>query len=747
MNTLHALSLADNYLSAPQANDLIQLLEAAQPQVLSMLFQQVPLAGGGVALHWAQPDQYLAAGPDGELRVQAAAPEQLQDAGRNQAYAFELKPDGGAQYYLRNRDGRFVGGPDGLRLPGPALPEPARLQLHEVNLDFSQLHNACGTDHAHTHPRRPQWEEETHADIVGWAFDVFANHTNHPEADYLYKTFGTYGGGGAIPRRSALMNKLLEGLRDADIKPEYAGAILGTNLYYSHFYNPESKANFIDTYRSLFSLLIPNAVLNQFAYVTAFSEAMRYAQEAAHLFALHPNPNDQQPRLDAAYKLGLALHYVSDLSQPMHAANMINWPGLDWRHSNFEQCAEQSGVHERYQLPVAGTGWHVINPDEQEFAAHSMPQLLDRLAQKSLAVFRNVAAPIMHAADRVHYRKDNPFREETVAPILREGVPLGQRASAAFLLLWSRLGAGLRWDMGKDMPCHSPWAPSFFQVGAQTWAVIADQDARDTRFCLMNRSSSAAGVRYSPGESFVHSYSNCFEVPSVATHGYDVVMAWHARDSRSLWTAYTITGELTSAVGWQHINLPDARIKDNTSPSVVFYAGQFWMLWADYGHCYPSGEGIYCASFDTGSRSWSAARKIPGISTERSLTVAIQNNLLWMAWPGLRSDEGIFWATTTDLQYWSQQRQTPFVTGSGPGLGCLNSTMYLFWRAPNNEVHYSRYDNNAGQWSFPPMPVALSGVSSHQDVRVTTLDNRLLVGWNDSWWPHYLEVSDAYLPS
>ncbi|WP_151087953.1 phospholipase C/P1 nuclease family protein [Hymenobacter baengnokdamensis] len=744
MVSLNSLSLDGKYLIPLAENQPLVLLGNTQTPLISGSLQQVPLAGGGVALRWLRHNYYLRADTSGELRGKSVSEIELLDAGRNQAYAFFLEPKGNNLYRLKNRDGRVLGEPNGLRISGQALSESTSLLLTEFTVDFSQVHSACGLDHR-PHSRRPQWDKDTHADVVGWAFEVFGALTNHPEAKRLHDLFGGYA---EESKRNDLMKRLLAGLEEADTKPEYSGVLAGTLIFYKHFYNPETKVNYLGELnwflKAVFELLTDRNV-NELSKQTAYSEALRYAQEAATLFARYPD--DHQQHLEAAYKLGLALHYVSDLSQPMHAGNMINLPIVyhagysppDWRHANFELCAEKQEVRDHYLIQQGQASWDTVNPDNQEFAAPDMSSLLDKLARKSLSIYRETLKPIMdQVVDRnlTHWVKDHPFDEATVAPILRQALPLGQRASAAFLLLWSRLGAGLVWSPKHDLPCHSGWAPDFFRHGSKTWAVIADQDAHDTRYYSLDG-----------GHNFVRGGTNCFESPSVASNGQELVVAWHAHSSMSLWTGYARCTELDANTNWEHINLSDARIKDYTSPKVIYFNNQFWMIWADYGHCLHAegdSDGIWCASFDTGRRAWNTPRKIPGISTTHTPALTIQGNQLWMAWTGLHSAEGIFWATTTDLEVWSVQQQTVFVTGSGPGLGCLQSYPYLFWRAPNNEVHYSVYDYKTSKWSFPPAPVVTTNVSSHQDIRTATIGTELLVGWNDAWWPHYLTLHDSY---
>ncbi len=41
----------------------------------------------------------------------------------------------------------------------------------------------------------------------------------------------------------------------------------------------------------------------------------------------------------SGYYLGLAIHYLEDLTQPMHCGVFANWPPFDWRHANYEAWA------------------------------------------------------------------------------------------------------------------------------------------------------------------------------------------------------------------------------------------------------------------------------------------------------------------------------------------------------------------------------------------------------------------------
>src|SRR4029079_7506731 len=100
-----------------------------------------------------------------------------------------------------------------------------------------------------------------------------------------------------------------QGLFDADFRHEFnhgsfdlqPGAAVSTIAlsganWKSHFFDPDTRAN-----------------TKGERDPTAFTEALRHLQSARALIA------KDEPA--ACYELGLSLHYLTDLTQPMHAAN------------------------------------------------------------------------------------------------------------------------------------------------------------------------------------------------------------------------------------------------------------------------------------------------------------------------------------------------------------------------------------------------------------------------------------------
>lgn len=169
--------------------------------------------------------------------------------------------------------------------------------------------------------------ESTHLWIVNHAIGVLAKHTDDPVA----------------ARMSALLDDATcraswqQGLLDADFKAAYnngrhdmpthpsdAQVALAGATWESHFYDP-------DTGRNYKGAVAP----------TARTEAKLHLDRA-----IEGNVADRDP--DGCYELGLALHYYTDLTQPMHASNFTALDRPSKLHSNLEGYSLE--IQDRYPL-------------------------------------------------------------------------------------------------------------------------------------------------------------------------------------------------------------------------------------------------------------------------------------------------------------------------------------------------------------------------------------------------------------
>jgi phospholipase C len=143
--------------------------------------------------------------------------------------------------------------------------------------------------------------QSTHLFIVDRALDILGHHLSDADAASAFNRLNT----------SACRSRWQQGLYDADHKVSY-------NNWYtwsSHFYDPSTGTNYLG-----------------FSSPVAYTEALTHLATAKSKLAVNDVKN-------GCYELGLSLHYATNITQPMHAANFAatDWP-LDL-HSHMEQRA------------------------------------------------------------------------------------------------------------------------------------------------------------------------------------------------------------------------------------------------------------------------------------------------------------------------------------------------------------------------------------------------------------------------
>jgi phospholipase C len=108
-----------------------------------------------------------------------------------------------------------------------------------------------------------------------------------------------------------------QGLYDADFLPAYNGVgKWGLPLYDGHFYNPDTGKNY----------------LGGKSHTALTQGALRFNNAVTKW-----KTNKTATNYDAGYQLGLSLHYLTDLTQPMHAANYTVASSFPWGyHTDFE---------------------------------------------------------------------------------------------------------------------------------------------------------------------------------------------------------------------------------------------------------------------------------------------------------------------------------------------------------------------------------------------------------------------------
>lgn len=219
----------------------------------------------------------------------------------------------------------------------------------------------------------PLWDDHTHARIVQVATDlIFKNHIGRNPVRALYALFS----------QKPFKDALLRGLYDADYVSTYTGL-----FYKFHFYHPKTGQNYMG--------FGENAVTMGAKYC---NEAIELGNELFRKSLRGQRPTDQE--YDACgYKLGIASHFITDLTQPMHSSNFANifadrFPIMnfsDWRHSGLENMTEELVVDDRYLDDAAAFSYDKFAPE-----GYGTPQsILHEAAIIANITFENVVRAMM----------------------------------------------------------------------------------------------------------------------------------------------------------------------------------------------------------------------------------------------------------------------------------------------------------------------------------------------------------------
>ena len=297
------------------------------------LFELTELGSGSVALRALRTGKYVSAYPETGLvanREEIGPAETFSPVqSENGTLAFQLS-DG--LHYLSVKPGSG----EALTANAVSVGPHERFSTEPVNLHLPDEDDGSPTEHSCCGPVRRAasslnsdegatvWADQSHQEIVGWALHVMRSGLT-PEAKEMLEWWD---------RGTDFSDALRQGLKDADHKDPWRGTFaLLSYMYNDHFYDPETQLNYMGQKSS--AVTEGRRYFNLSVY-----EAMRILKLGARATpALYAR---------AGYYLGLSLHFLTDLTQPMHAANFANvfaqsYPAPnvdDLRHKGFEEYAE-----------------------------------------------------------------------------------------------------------------------------------------------------------------------------------------------------------------------------------------------------------------------------------------------------------------------------------------------------------------------------------------------------------------------
>jgi hypothetical protein len=264
-------------------------------------------------------------------------------------------------------------------------------------------HSCCGVPHA---PRpadgaaAPNWNEIGHQRIVGMAIARLRTVTDvvdRGRAENLFRMFGGFGS----PGWNRFVQRVNDGLYDADNKFPY-----NCGLWLCHFYDPQD------------GLALSNPPM-----ATALEQCTYYAAKARDEYRAGRCD-------DAAYFLGIALHYLTDLTQPMHAANFGNMYSREWgvhpqdhRHSTFEEASDPRILRNPGPDPIV-----LAKPTTLEELTHNTAVTARRIFNNPM---RGILLWMWEQPDW------NKWRDADVDRLLAEAIPRAVKSAASFLALWT----------------------------------------------------------------------------------------------------------------------------------------------------------------------------------------------------------------------------------------------------------------------------------------------------------------------
>ncbi|MGI0531902.1 zinc dependent phospholipase C family protein [Bacillus pfraonensis] len=205
------------------------------------------------------------------------------------------------------------------------------------------------------------------------------------------------------------------GLYDADYLDEFNDGGTGTigidglirGGWKSHFYDPDTRKNYKEEEEP-----------------TALSQGDKYFKLAGEYF----KKGDQK---QAFYYLGVATHYFTDATQPMHAANFtaVDMSALKF-HSAFENYV--TTIQTQFEVKDDKGTYNLVDSNDPK-------QWIHETAKLAKAEIMNITNDNI----KTQYNKgNNALWQREVMPAVQRGLEKAQRNTAGFIHLWFKTYVG-----------------------------------------------------------------------------------------------------------------------------------------------------------------------------------------------------------------------------------------------------------------------------------------------------------------
>jgi hypothetical protein len=614
---------------------------------------------------------YWYVGPDKVLANRPAEPAELQSAEGRQRFGFRFESATNGQFYLRSGQGMEIVLDNNGRFIAQAGTGGALVDMATQDVDADDfLADRCSChppgDDAHGeggHERAVRWEDAQHRRLVENALAILGaqKFASLEGRQRVLKLFDNQ------DFRSAVF----KGLHDADYKFPYNDGIA---FFVSHFYDPDTRKNFL-------GLKSPTALASFVKYQLKSRSVLDYIDEqvkdspSGRNFAEHVK--------DAGYNLGLAMHFLTDLSQPMHAANFINFPP-DWRHSGFEKLADRIGA--RWNLAADAVDGKEIDLVALQFSKEE--DVAHALALKSKQIFKRWVSPLMErhvvrkAAPRGYvFIYNNEFTEEECGGIFAEALRNGQIAAVQALLLF-----GKKLPTSTSMPagtivrrdCWSNRDPALAFFSGSRHLFWANDD------CSIYHSCSDDGVVWREGQLTDAGNATTFR-PAAVDYAGRLYLFWHTNDGskRLHVSSVKASGDDIDNMRWEKGVALRPDIKAKGGPGVVRHNGVLHLFWiADDGS--NAIEHSEMRSADMIMGAWSAPRPIDGDARSPSAPAGCSvGEWMYLFWRANDSSKRIYWSRSRDARSWEAAKAINDHDSSSGGLSAaeIDGIPTVYWRA------------------------------------------------------------------
>ena len=380
------------------------------------------------ALRTSDTLEFLTVGKNGRLLLKAGK------LGSRQTFQLARSADTDTQFGFRlGTSGPFFGHTDDPGLTSTVTTtdfnSAARFTISPVEAEGIAApagHHACCCGPVHRHEKSHNhssesaeddggalWNDYTHFRIVELAVH-YLRHMENPTADAIFVS--------EIWDRG--YKKIAAGLKGADYWPIWMPD-LPKPMYYYHFFNPDTGGSYA----------WPGFVFPHHAV----SRGGETFDTSVSLYRQGPSNYDE-----AFVHLGISLHFLTDLCQPMHTGNFIVNPIFgDWRHSGYEAYAEDFVLKRNFFRQPGG--YPAIRRDEIEDTSPTARGWLFGVAQQSLATWKEVLGPVTATKfkfvrgpnGRMVHTYVNEWTAAEADPSLMRSLWLAPRNTARYLCMWA----------------------------------------------------------------------------------------------------------------------------------------------------------------------------------------------------------------------------------------------------------------------------------------------------------------------